>query len=82
MHSLIADLSSLYTPELNFGQTIWDKLKVLLGTSSGATEELGEPQRNMMKTCWEHNGNKEEKQKATPPAPPTKGKTGPIMSAC
>ncbi len=39
-------LLSLYTWELNLGQTLWDKIKVLL-----------EPQGNKMRTCWEHIGN-------------------------
>jgi hypothetical protein len=54
---------------LNFGHTIWDKIEVLLGTPKGATWE---PQGNMMRTCWEHIGNKEEKQKKTPHLPTPK----------
>jgi hypothetical protein len=44
----IFHLFSLYTWELNFGQTKWDKIEVLLGTFYGTTWELGEPQKNMM----------------------------------
>jgi hypothetical protein len=31
----MAHLLNLYTLELNFGQSIWDKFQVLLGTSWG-----------------------------------------------
>jgi hypothetical protein len=39
-------LFSLYTWELNLGQTLWDKIKVLLGTSREQNE-------NMLGTHWE-----------------------------
>jgi predicted AlkP superfamily phosphohydrolase/phosphomutase len=42
----------LYTWELNFGQTIWDKTQVLLGTSW----------RMHLGTIWEQMGNKGKKQ--------------------
>jgi len=49
--------------DLNFGQNyLWHKIEVLLGMLIGITWELGEPLGNMMRTCWEHIGNKEEKQ--------------------
>jgi hypothetical protein len=48
-------LFTLFKGELNFGQTIWDKNQVLLGTSWGNT--LG---------TWEHDGNKDEKQENPP----------------
>jgi len=43
----IAHLFNLYTWELNFGQTIWNKTKVLLGTSYGM----------YLRTLWEHDGH-------------------------
>jgi hypothetical protein len=65
---------SLCTWELNFGQTIWDKIKVLLGTPSGITWELGESQGNMMRT-------RKNFLKLLLPIP-QREKTGSIMSAC
>jgi hypothetical protein len=63
---------------MNFGQTIWDKFEMLLRTFLKTTWELGELQGNMMKRCWEHIRNKEEKQKITSPTSPPKGiKQGP-----
>jgi hypothetical protein len=50
---------------LNFGQTIWDKIEVLVGTSSETTWELEEPQENMLKTCWEQ-GRKTKKNSPHP----------------
>jgi hypothetical protein len=52
---------------LNFGQTIWDKIEVLLGTSW----ELREPQLNTLRTYWEHIGNKEAKEKKKKKSSPT-----------
>jgi len=52
----MAHLFSLYTWKLNFGQTIWDKIEVLLvlwRTSWETTWQLGEPNGNMMRTQWE-----------------------------
>jgi hypothetical protein len=46
---------------LNFGQTIWDKIEVQLGTPQGPSWELGEPKRVMMIKYWEHIEKKEEK---------------------
>jgi hypothetical protein len=46
MRTLEFYLCSLYTWELNFGQTTWDKTHVLWGTSWGM--HLG---------TWEHDGN-------------------------
>jgi hypothetical protein len=47
------------------------------------TWELGEPEKNMMRTYWEHIGNKEEKQKNNPTHLAPKGKkNGPIMNTC
>jgi hypothetical protein len=67
MYSPIANLLGLYTWGLNFGQTIWDKIEVLLGMPS--------------RTCWEHVGNilglreKAPPQKKKLPLPhPQKGK--------
>jgi hypothetical protein len=51
----------------------------------GNTLKTWEPFDNMMRTCWGNIGNKEEKQKITPPTPPhpEKEKRGPIiMSVC
>jgi hypothetical protein len=70
----IDHLFSLYTWELNFGQTIWDKSEVLLGRS---WRRIWEPCENMMRTHWEQG-------KWIPPpwaAPPRRTKTGPLMSA-
>jgi hypothetical protein len=51
---------------------------MLLSTFLKTTWELGELQGNMMKRCWEHIRNKEEKQKITSPTSPPKGiKQGP-----
>jgi hypothetical protein len=63
---------------------LWDKIEVLLGTLWATTWELGEPQGNMLRTCWEHIENKEEKhtKKKLPPPHPEKENTGPIMCAC
>jgi len=62
-------LFSLYTWELNFGQTICNKTEVLLGTCWGTHWKIG----NLLRTWWEHVGehigNKEEKQKITHPTP-------------
>jgi len=45
---------SWYTGELNFGQTIWDKTQVLLGTSWGThLGTLWELDGNMTVTHWE-----------------------------
>jgi hypothetical protein len=49
----------------------WESFKEPLGN-------LGNPKR----TCWEHIGNKEDKQKITPSTPPQKEKTRLITSAC
>jgi hypothetical protein len=67
-------LFSLYTWELNFGQTIWDKIEVLLGTSYGTY--LG--------TWWEHISNKEFFKNNHFPLLPSlkKIKAGLFMSAC
>jgi hypothetical protein len=46
---------------LNFGQTIWDKNEVLLGMSSRTTQELEEPQENMMRTIWTQKKNSSKK---------------------
>jgi hypothetical protein len=62
-------LFSLHTWELNFGQTIWDKIEVRLWT----TWELEEPCENMMRTHWEQG----KKQEITPPTPPPKENIGP-----
>jgi hypothetical protein len=61
-------LCRLYPGELNFGQTIWDKNQVLLGTSWG---------------IWEHLGNKgEKKQKILVPPTPLKKKKNWIVHEC
>jgi len=63
-------LFSIYTWELNSGQTIWDKAEVVLGT-------FWEPFGNMIRTHWEH-----EKNTQNPSASPSKRKkTGPFMNA-
>jgi hypothetical protein len=51
----IAHLLSLYTWELNFGQTIWDKTNMLLGKSWGI----------YLKTFWEHDKNTLKTKKKT-----------------
>jgi hypothetical protein len=56
--SLRFPLFSLYTEELNFWQTIWDKTQVLLRTSWG--------------THLEHFENKGKKQKIPVTPPPQK----------
>jgi hypothetical protein len=60
----------LYTGELDFGQTIWDKAEVLLGKSWGTTLELGEPHGNRMRTLL----GTREKTKITYPFPSAKQK--------
>jgi hypothetical protein len=42
---------------LNIGQTVWDKIEVLLGTS----QEFEEPHGNMMRTDWEQVRKKTKK---------------------
>ncbi len=60
MYSHITLFFSLYTCELNFGQTIWGKTQVLLGTSWG----------QHFRTLWEFDGNKGKKTKiSSPPCP-------------
>ncbi len=49
----MAHLSSLYTWEWKFGQTMWDKIEVLMGTNW----ELGEPFGNWARTSCEYDGN-------------------------
>ncbi len=66
--SLWPSFFSLFTWELNFGQTIWAKSEVLLGTSWRTNWELGKPYGNMMIE------NKEEKQKIPLPTAPRKEK--------
>jgi hypothetical protein len=60
-------LFSLYTWELNFGQTIWDKTEVLWGAFRVTTWEPGE----LMGTHTEHDENKEKRQKKKPTPPPS-----------
>ncbi len=55
----VLHLFSLYSWELNFGQTLWNKSEVLLGTSW----ELGEPYKNKMRTHWEPQKIKNQKSK-------------------
>jgi hypothetical protein len=43
---------------LNIGQTVWDKIEVLLGTS----QEFEEPHGNMMRTDWEQVKTKNQKR--------------------
>jgi hypothetical protein len=43
----------IYTWELTFGQIIWDKIELVLGTSWGITWELVECFENLMGTHWE-----------------------------
>jgi hypothetical protein len=76
MYSPIIDLFSLYTWGLNFEQTIWDKIEMLLGMPLGTTWELGESQGDLLRRCWEHNKNKGEKppKKKLPILHPQKGK--------
>jgi hypothetical protein len=59
MYSHTILLFTLYTCELNFGQTIWGKTHVLLGTSWG----------QHFRTLWEYDGNKGKKTKILPPPP-------------
>jgi hypothetical protein len=80
LYSHIANLFILYTWELNFGQTIWDKIEMLLGTPY-LKNNLGtwgislEDDENMF-------GTRKKNQKITPPTPtrpPKEKKTGPMM---
>jgi len=64
-------LLSLYTWELNSGQTIWDKAEMVLRT-------LWELFGNIMRTDWEHENN----TKNPSPSPSKRKKTGPFMNAC
>jgi len=43
----------IYTSEFSFGQIIWDKIELVLGTSWGITLELVECFGNLMGTHWE-----------------------------
>jgi len=63
MQSLMAHPFSLYTWELNFGQTTRDKYEVLLGMSWGTTWELEEPLENTLRT-------REKMKKNSPPPSP------------
>jgi hypothetical protein len=58
---------SFYTRELNFGQIIWDKTKVLLRTSLVTDLGTWEPFKNLM-------GTKRKKPKNPSPHSPRKGK--------
>jgi len=49
------------TWELNFGGTKMGSNWGAIGNALGNTFGGGKPQRNMIRTCWEHIGNKEEK---------------------
>jgi len=69
-------LFSLYTWELNFRQTIWDKAEVQIGNIVGEMHlrtlwELG----NLMRTHWEHEKKTEN---PFPPYPLLKEKTRPL----
>jgi hypothetical protein len=76
----IANLFILYTWELNFGQTIWDKIEMLLGTTY-LKNNLGtwgislEDDENMLGTHWEQG----RKTKKKLPHPQKEKKTGPMM---
>ncbi len=59
MYSLLAYYFSSYSRELNFGQTIWDKIEVLLGTWGTSWEH----DKNLLGTHWEQAGKKEKKKK-------------------
>ncbi len=65
MCSPMTHLCSLYTWELNFGQTICDKSEVLLQKYWGITWE---PHGNMTGTHWEQGG----KNNNVPSSPPPK----------
>jgi hypothetical protein len=69
---------SLYTWELNFGQNIWDKSEVPLGTLCGTNWELEESFGNLIGTHREHDGNK-GKRKNLLPTPPLSPK---VFSTC
>ncbi len=78
----MAYLFSLCTWELNFGQTIWDKTKVIWGTFWVTTWEPGEPYGNTYRAWWEQ-GKKEKRKNPPPPLPsPKKKKSGPLTSPC
>jgi hypothetical protein len=64
----MAHLFSIYTWKLNFGQTVWDKSEVLLGTFWGTTWKPGAPCANPMETHRKPDGNKERKQKIPSPS--------------
>jgi hypothetical protein len=53
---------------------IWHKIEVSWGKYWCIIWELGEPHGNMMRTCSEHIGHKEEKKKKTSSTSPPKGK--------
>jgi hypothetical protein len=76
MNSSTAYLFSLYTRELNFGQTISDKIEVLLGMHYGTTWELEEPQGNHVRNTL---GTRKTQKKRLYPK---KEKSMPIMSVC
>jgi hypothetical protein len=59
----ITHLFNLYTWELNFGQTIWDKSEVLFGNIWGTTWELMELFQNLMGTHKEHYENNTKAKK-------------------
>jgi hypothetical protein len=70
MSTLDFHLYSSYTGELNFGQTIWDKTQVLLGTSSGThLGTLREPFGNMLGTHWEQGEKNKKKSLVPSPSP-------------
>ncbi len=72
LHSPRIHLFGLYTWELNFGQTIWDKYEVLLGVLGVSWGmDLGTPWEleNPLGTWWEHIENKAEKQNIPLPHP-------------
>ncbi len=74
----MAHLFSLFTWELSFGQTIGDKIEVLLGTFQG--ENLGESFGNLMGTHMEQKGKIAKNSSSLYLS--KRKKTGPLMSPC
>ncbi len=63
MCSFTTHLFSLYTWELNFSQTIWDKIEVLYETS---WEKYMRTWGTFLRTWWEHIEKKEKKKNPSP----------------
>jgi hypothetical protein len=58
----VAHFFSLYSSELNFGQTVWDKTEVLFGTLGEQLGNLDNPMGNTLRT-WEKTIHLPQKKK-------------------